>query len=71
MESAHEKHMAAVKRILWYVAGTRRHGLHYTRKKVEPFKLIRYSDTDMAGDIDIQKSTSGVIFFLEDRPITW
>lgn len=30
-----------------------------------------FSDSDMAGDIDDRKSTSGVIYFLSDNPITW
>jgi len=60
-----------VKRVLRYLAGTRGYGLHYGRKKGDALKLIGYSDADMAGDIDSRKSTSGVIFFLGDSPITW
>jgi hypothetical protein len=33
MESSHEEHLTAVKRILWYVAGTRGHRLNDTKKK--------------------------------------
>lgn len=71
MEKPHEKHLIAVKRVLRYVTGTRGYGLHYARKEDDTLKLIGYSDTDMARDIDTQKSTSGVIFFLGDSPITW
>jgi hypothetical protein len=33
--------------------------------------LIGYSDADMAGDVDTRRSTSGIMFFLGDSPITW
>jgi hypothetical protein len=67
MEDRRDDHLAAVKRILRYVAGTWDHRLQYT---VGPPKLVGYSDTDMAGDINTRRSTSGVIFFLTGNPIT-
>jgi hypothetical protein len=33
--------------------------------------LIGFSDADFAGDVDAQKSTTGVTFFLANSPITW
>jgi hypothetical protein len=33
--------------------------------------LQGYSDSDMAGDIDTRKSTTGVIFFLGKNPVSW
>ena len=33
--------------------------------------LTGFSDADFAGDVDARKSTTGVIFFLVDSPITW
>jgi hypothetical protein len=33
--------------------------------------LTRFSDADFTGDVDARKSTSGVIFFLVNNPITW
>jgi hypothetical protein len=71
METPHTDHLTAIKRVLRYVAGTRDHGLHYTRREDEGLKLVGYSDVDMAGDIDTRRSTSGVIFFLGGNPITW
>jgi hypothetical protein len=53
------------------VAGTRSHGLHYTKHEEGPPKLIGYSDADMGGDIDDRKSTSGIVFFLAGNPVTW
>jgi hypothetical protein len=34
-------------------------------------QILGYSDSDMAGNIDDSKSTSGVIFFLGDGAATW
>lgn len=70
MEKPHEVHLAAVKRLLRYVAGTRGHGLHYAKQE-GAVRLIGYSDADMAGDIDTRKSTTSIIFFLGTSPITW
>jgi hypothetical protein len=53
------------------VAGTRSHGLHYTKHEEGPPKLIGYSDADMGGDIDDRKRTSGIVFFLAGNPVTW
>jgi hypothetical protein len=72
MEKPHEEHVIAVKRILCYMAGTRGYRLYYARKEGDcTLKLTVYSNADMAGDIDMQKSTTGVIFFLGNSPITW
>ena len=34
-------------------------------------KLLGYSDADLAGDVDDRKSTTGLIFFLKQSPISW
>ena len=34
-------------------------------------KLTGYSDSDHAGDMDDRKSTTGMIFFLDDIPVSW
>jgi hypothetical protein len=71
MEKPHEEHLATVKRILRYATGKSGYGLHYARRDGTPVKLVGYSDTDLAGDIDQRKSTSGTVFFLNNSPITW
>ena len=70
MEEPHEDHLAAVKHILRYIAGTRDWGLKFARKKGDQPVLLGYSDSDLAGDVDSRKSTSGVIFFLGESPIS-
>ncbi|XP_062191255.1 secreted RxLR effector protein 161-like [Phragmites australis] len=71
MEEPHEDHLAAVKHILRYIAGTCGWGLFYARKKGVQLILEGYSDSDLAGHVDSQKSTTGLIFFLGGSPISW
>jgi hypothetical protein len=66
-----EDHLAAVKHLLHYVARTSGYSLIYPRRGTTALELTGYIDSDMAGDIDGRKSTSGVVFFLSDCPITW
>ncbi|KAG8097902.1 hypothetical protein GUJ93_ZPchr0013g34364 [Zizania palustris] len=70
MEKPTVEHLMAVKRVLRYIAGTADFGCHYGRRK-GPGKLIGYSDSDLAGDVDTRQSTTGVLFFLHDSLITW
>jgi hypothetical protein len=71
LEEPREDHLAAVKKILRYVAGTCNWGLWLGQKKENQALLIGFSDADFAGDIDTRKSTTGVNFFLVNNPITW
>lgn len=71
MESPKQDHLVAVKRILCYIAGTIDFGVYYGRGAGAVPSLIGYSDSDLAGDIDDRKSTSGTIFFLSTSPISW
>jgi hypothetical protein len=70
MQRPTTEHQHAVKRILRYVEGTADYGLHYPRcPGAEHF--IRYSDSDLTGDIDTSKSTNGTLFFLGKGLISW
>jgi hypothetical protein len=70
MEKPTTEHMAAVKHLLRYIAGTRNYGCRYVKDE-DGGKLIGYSDADMAGDIDDRKSTSGMLFMIGPNPVTW
>ena len=70
MEKPTTEHMAAMKHILRYVKGTLNLGCAY-EKKEGSLELIGYSDSDLAGDTNDKKSTSGLIFFLRSNPISW
>lgn len=71
MEKPTSEHLAAVKHILRYVKGTLNLGCFYKKGTEERLQLVGYSDSDFAGDIDDRKSTTGVIFYLGNSPITW
>jgi hypothetical protein len=71
MEEPRQEHLAAVKRVLRYIVGTTEFGLVYPRGSGGSMELLGYSDSDMAGDADDNKSTSGAIFFLSEGSVTW
>jgi hypothetical protein len=71
MAAPHEDHQTAVKRILRYIAGTSDHGVHYGKGDAGKLLLLGYSDSDLAGDVDDSRSTSGVLFYLGSSPIAW
>jgi hypothetical protein len=64
MEDPHEEHLSAVKHVLRFVAGTCDVGLFYPKKKGDSAEITRYTDSDLAGDLDSRKITSRVLFFL-------
>ncbi|CAL1407137.1 unnamed protein product [Linum trigynum] len=69
MNEPSKLHFAAAKRILRYLQGTKKLGLTY--KKEAESKLTGYTDSDWAGSLDDRKSTSGYIFCLGSKPISW
>jgi hypothetical protein len=71
MENPTTEHLAAVKHILRYVKGTHNLGIKYNMSGSGNFQLIGFSDSDLAGDIDDRKSTTGVLFYLGSCPISW
>jgi hypothetical protein len=70
MERPMMEHLQAVKRILRYVAGTLDYGLHY-RRAPNTARFVGYCDSDLVGDVDTSKSTTGTMFFLSDCLVSW
>jgi len=71
METPSKDHWAAVKHILRYLKGTINFGCKYGRgTDLKPF-LIRFSDSDFAGDSEDRKSTTGVVYFFGKNLVTW
>jgi hypothetical protein len=68
MNTPTDIHLTAAKRILRYLRGTLDHRLHYTPG---PISISAFSDADWAGDPNDRRSTSGLLFFLGNNPITW
>lgn len=70
IEKPTTEHLTAVKRILRYIAGTQDYGCYYRRKEKDAH-LVGFSNSDLAGDVDTRKSTTGVVYFLGENIITW
>ncbi|GKE43748.1 hypothetical protein Tco_1471032 [Tanacetum coccineum] len=64
-----KKHLKEVKRMFRYLRQSINKGLWYS--KDSGFKLIAYSDADLAGCLDDYKSTSGGLQFLGDKLVSW
>jgi hypothetical protein len=69
MEKPTEEHLAAVKRIIRYVSGTIHLGCQFSRG--DDCRLVGFCDSDLAGDIDNSKSTTGVAFFFGRSLVSW
>ncbi|PNX80439.1 copia-type polyprotein [Trifolium pratense] len=69
MERPTEIHLAAIKIIMRYLKGTMDLGIWYKRN--EKKKLVGWSDSDYAGDLDDRKSTSGYVYMLGSSAISW
>ncbi|GJR92956.1 ribonuclease H-like domain-containing protein [Tanacetum coccineum] len=69
MHDPREPHLAALKRILWYVHGTLDHGLQLHVSTTT--QLTAYTDADWAGCPVTRWSTSGYCVFLGDNLLSW
>ncbi|XP_058219284.1 secreted RxLR effector protein 161-like [Rhododendron vialii] len=69
MNEPSKLHYTAAKRVLRYLQGTKMHGLLY--EKEEDNKLVGFTDSDWAGSLDDRKSTSGYLFCLGTKLISW
>jgi hypothetical protein len=62
-------YMIIAKNILRYLKGSLNHGIFYPLNN--PGNLLIFSDVDWAGDLDSQRSTSGILYKLRNAPIAW
>ena len=68
MQTPHESHWKAAKRILCYVHGTVQFGIHYSSRGTP--LLVGFTNSDWAGDPDDQKSTASYVFSLGSGLVT-
>jgi len=61
-------HWDAVKSIMRYLKGTENKCLCYGK---EPLELKGFCDSNMAGDVDTHKSTSGYVYTLAGSAVPW
>ena len=64
-----ESHWKAAKKVLRYLKGTLNFGIMYTDEF--DVELAGYSDSDWAGNPDDRKSTTGYVFNIGSRQISW
>ena len=69
MEEPHACHLQGAKRILRYIKGTLAEGIFYANTKV--VKLVGYTNSDWAGDVETRKSTLGYTFHLGIGAVSW
>ena len=69
MEKPYSNHWEAAKRILRYVKGTIDYEILYKANTL--VDLISYTDSDLVGNIDDSRSTSGYVFHLGSGAISW
>ncbi|KAM0996393.1 hypothetical protein ACFX2C_006406 [Malus domestica] len=68
MQTPMNAHFTAVKRILRYLKGTMHFGITYSPGDLS---LKAFSDADWAGDPNDRRSTTGLVVFLGNNPISW
>jgi hypothetical protein len=71
MEEPRASHWVAVKPILRYLARTMKFGCVYKKLNLTKPMLVGFGDSDLAGDVDDRKSTSGLVFLLGTSLVTW
>ena len=69
MHTPKHAHWDALKRIIYYVKGTVRMGLHMCTSS--PANLVSYTDADWVGCLYTRHSTSGYCIFLGDNLVSW
>jgi hypothetical protein len=70
LERPTEEHLPAVKKILRYITGALQYDLRYGRR-TGMTRLVGYCDSDLADDIDMRKSTTCALFFLDKSLVSW
>lgn len=72
MSSPTMTHWLAAKRILRYVQGTTNLGILFKKgENKNSLRLVAYTDSDYAGDLDDRKSTSRYVFMLGSGVVSW
>ncbi|XP_058006604.1 secreted RxLR effector protein 161-like [Hevea brasiliensis] len=69
MQKLKQPHLEVAWRILRYIQGTSDYGIIY--KKDKKCEVVGHCDADYAGDHDTRSSTTGYVFNLGSRLVSW
>ncbi|KAL0446162.1 UNVERIFIED_CONTAM: Retrovirus-related Pol polyprotein from transposon TNT 1-94 [Sesamum latifolium] len=69
MHDPGKEHWKAMKWIFRYIQNTVDVGLVFEQENSQC--VIRYCDSDFAGDLDKRRSTTGYVFTLAKAPVSW
>ena len=62
---------AVLKRLVRYLKGTTHRGLRYEAGTQGAPGITAFSDSDLGGDPDTRRSTSGYVVLLNGKPVSW
>ncbi|XP_076909610.1 secreted RxLR effector protein 161-like [Bidens hawaiensis] len=62
-----DHHLKAVKQVIRYIKGTKKHGIIY---KKGSYKITSYSDSSYVVNTNKGKGTTGLVFYFGESPIT-
>ena len=62
-------HWQAVKRILRFLNGNKNFGITYTKE--DGVRIVAYSDSDWAGDVDGRRSRTGYVVYISGGAVAW
>lgn len=71
MANPRVSHWLAGKRILRYLKGTIELGIFYRRNEGGDMRLMAFTDSDYAGDLNDRRSTTGCVFLMGSGSISW
>eukprot|EP00961_Rhodomonas_salina_P189290 2553872-Rhodomonas_salina.1 len=72
MSNPGPEHIAAAKRILLYLKGTKTKKLTYTQQSSDMANsLYCYTDSDHAGNLDTRCSVTGYVVMLNGAAVSW
>ena len=64
-------HLSHAKRVLRYVAGTKRYGLFFPARPMTSLSLDASVDSDWGADVETRRSTTGFVVTVNGAPVYW
>ncbi|KAE8253847.1 hypothetical protein A4X06_0g1181 [Tilletia controversa] len=65
------EHIDHAKRALRFLRKTASEDLIFERASKDVLGLVGYTDSDLAGDVETSRSTTGFVFYIHGNPVSW